>query len=457
MPPELPRANDFDAQLNCSDRPFLMDVGNGSTTLMVAFSGISGGFGIYPFEFFNITRQFNVDKIFVKDQTKSWFQQGVHGMTASLEETAQLLRKLIDQHRYEKVVFLGNSMGGYAAIALGVLAGADEVLAFAPQTFLDPDNRSHHRDNRWPQEIGALPPQSDPRFLDLKRLLDGSAFEGIVRLYYASDERIDAAHARHIESCRGVELSAYPEGGHLLVQHMKKSGELYRVLRNTFARSGEDRLLSVWKELASGDRATALSRHRVDPTEFSAYQERHDSLANAQQALLMRFFAAVDRHIPAHFSLACVNVGIAPQQRHNAAFCKDWFDGRKKQFFGSFFALNDPHRLLHIEVGTQNLHVGIVKCRRTESGGYAIVAMQEDDFAATLALYGDGLPAKLKLLPRNWGHRWCSIDCGRFDSPEMYGNYQAMADFAHSNLLGDVIAPFIEHIRAAGPAVPQST
>ena len=44
-----------------------------------------------------------------------------------------------------RIVTLGSSMGGYAAIRVGLAINADEVLAFSPQVPLDPAARKAER------------------------------------------------------------------------------------------------------------------------------------------------------------------------------------------------------------------------------------------------------------------------------------------------------------------------
>lgn len=438
---------DFASQLKDEDLPYLMDLGTGAKTLMVALAGISGAFGIYAFEFFNITRQFDTDKIFVRDLSQSWYHEGMRGITASLPETAAFLRQAIAEHRYERVVFLGNSMGGYAAIALGVLAGADAILAFAPQTFIDAANRSRHRDNRWPQQIAAIPQQTEAHLLNLKLLLASHPSDVTIDVFYAADERIDREHALHLASCPNVRLHGYAEGGHMLVQHMKKCGDLYRVLRNAFGTPLDDRLIATWKDSAALGIDAALLRHEVDREQFDAFVARHGDLATVQQGLLLKFFAALDALLPACFGLPCVNHRVAAHC-HSPNNCRQWFATPKRQFFGSFFALSRRDFLLHVEVGTRNLHVGVVKCRLGSDGRYSILPMEDADYADASARYGAGLPPRIKLARRDWGPRWYSVDCGHFDDPEMFGTYRAMTDLPRSPLYQDIIAPAVELLRS---------
>ena len=140
----------FQNDLQNLELPYTMELGGESKTLLITFAGISGAVGLYPFEFFKITKGFDIDKIFIRDLEQSWYHKGMRDISGSIEESAKYLKSIIKENNYKKVVCLGNSMGGYAAIVVGYLIKADTVLSFSPQTFLDTKNRQKYKDN----EIG---------------------------------------------------------------------------------------------------------------------------------------------------------------------------------------------------------------------------------------------------------------------------------------------------------------
>jgi len=77
--------------------------------------------------------------------------------------------------RPARVVVVGASMGGYAAIRAGIALRADSVVAFSPQVFIDREERSRL----------ALPPSSFDA--DLSRVQAGCAQRGMTRLPSAID------------------------------------------------------------------------------------------------------------------------------------------------------------------------------------------------------------------------------------------------------------------------------
>ncbi|RLJ20353.1 hypothetical protein DJ031_05995 [bacterium endosymbiont of Escarpia laminata] len=104
--------------------------------LLIAFGGVAGRRGLPPFELINITKNLKANKIYLRDLQQVWYQSGVSGISTNIDETASFLRNIIDENGINKVAVFGNSMGGYAAIIIGVLIKASCVHAFSPQTFI---------------------------------------------------------------------------------------------------------------------------------------------------------------------------------------------------------------------------------------------------------------------------------------------------------------------------------
>lgn len=103
--------------------------------LIVTFSGRQDGLGsMTVFEFKNfLEEQYGLyDKLFLKDEKVLWYNQGITGLSTNVEETIDFLHKQILP--YKKVVFIGASMGGYAALLYGSILKVDLVITFRPQT-----------------------------------------------------------------------------------------------------------------------------------------------------------------------------------------------------------------------------------------------------------------------------------------------------------------------------------
>jgi len=437
------KMKNFEQDLKNLDLPYTMDIGNGSNTLLITFAGISGALGLYPFEFFKITNGFDIDKIFIRDLEQSWYHQGLKGITTSIEETADYLKELIEKHNYTKVVCLGNSMGGYAALVIGNLIKADTILAFAPQTFLDTLNRETYKDNRWAEEIAHLPYKIKKKYLDLEILFHKNRSKSAIHIYYSLDERIDAIHAKKFEHIENVKLHAYKDGGHQLVQLLRKKGDLYKILRTHLTKFSKDRIVSVFQDLESGTSLEeSLLLNGVKDKKYLEYKSKYNNSYEVQASILFNFFNSLKET----FYFTNVDDKITNKQIYNLESIVAWYKNEKtkKQMFGTYFYYGSKKYLLHIEVGTRNLHIGLVKYI-SKDNLYTIVQMEEDDYDSILHKYNNNL--EIKLQQRNWGSGWCSIDCAEFIDLSIRDKFLTLNDFFTSDLYNSNISKLIQNLK----------
>lgn len=95
--------------------------------------------GILPFEFLkylSATYVADYDLIFYIDVHQCWYHRGINGITNNIDETILYLNDTIS--KYEKVIFMGTSAGGYASILFGSMCNnVNNVIGFIPQTLLE--------------------------------------------------------------------------------------------------------------------------------------------------------------------------------------------------------------------------------------------------------------------------------------------------------------------------------
>lgn len=205
----------------------------GADTLYVFFGGIAAGIAMPPFEFYRAAGIITEHKIFVRDFDQCWYHAGLRGHSHDLRSTVRFLRAELDAVGARRVVFVGNSMGGYAAMLFAALLGVGEVIAFAPQTFVSPWLRLRHGDRRWPRQIarmwrrGAL----HHHVWDLRPQLARCAGRVRVALFYSPDDHLDSVHAWHVAGIQGVELHAIASGGHDLVRGLRDQGRLPAIMQ----------------------------------------------------------------------------------------------------------------------------------------------------------------------------------------------------------------------------------
>lgn len=219
--------------------PVLEELRPGARRLYFLFGGINSRVGMPQFEFYRSAQILDEHKIFLRDFSQSWYQRGLPGIAADPFELGEYLKSRIAELAPEQVTFVGNSMGGFAAILFASMLGTGRAIAFAPQTFISPGRRLAARDFRWTRQL--LPTYAAtafrPHLYDLpsalgKRLSRPSAID----IYYSRHERLDALHAETLAGLESVQLHPRDVGGHMLVRHLRDTGALADVLRASAVR-----------------------------------------------------------------------------------------------------------------------------------------------------------------------------------------------------------------------------
>jgi hypothetical protein len=205
-----------------------------SSTLLIAFGGLRGEFGMPFFEFSTLTEGLEVKRLFVRDLRQAWYHRGMPGYGDSLMDVESALARIVEREQPDRLVMVGNSAGGYAALLFGTLLGAERVLCFSPQTLVDPDALAAMDDRRWHAwlqplaDAGAL----DRRWTDLRPGLGAARVaDTSYEVYFDEGDDLDRVHAERLAGLAGLTLFPMAEGEHFVVRKMRNSGALEQVLR----------------------------------------------------------------------------------------------------------------------------------------------------------------------------------------------------------------------------------
>jgi hypothetical protein len=188
-----------------------------SERLLVVFSArpIQPG----KFHFFRLTELFpSWSKLLVRDPSRSWYNAGLPGIGATVEEIAAWLRDRVGEFGAERVVTTGPSMGGYAAILFGCMIGAERAIAVTPQTVLDPGLRFMMPPADLPLQIPDLVPAMN------------AAPGTKVDLVFGLGSPMDMFHAQRVKDVSSVRLHCVGDGGHELARDLNERGRLWPLL-----------------------------------------------------------------------------------------------------------------------------------------------------------------------------------------------------------------------------------
>ena len=67
------------------------------------------------------------------DPKQCWYHKGIEGISNNIDETTEDLKDKINKRDYKKIIFMGVSEGGYAAILFGSLCHVTKVISFIPR------------------------------------------------------------------------------------------------------------------------------------------------------------------------------------------------------------------------------------------------------------------------------------------------------------------------------------
>jgi pimeloyl-ACP methyl ester carboxylesterase len=204
-----------------------------SSTMLIAFAAMSHN-RPPPFHFFEFTTGLPVKRLFVRDPERVWFQHGVPGFGDTIDEVAASLEALVDEQEVERLVVIGSSAGGYAALAFGSLLEADLVLSFSPQTTLDRAWREEVGDQRWNGHFNNLDALGgpDPRWVDLRAALPRELRPRTVcEVHYPALYEEDVRHAERLAGLAGVKMVEHERGHHNFIQGLRSRGELAEIFR----------------------------------------------------------------------------------------------------------------------------------------------------------------------------------------------------------------------------------
>jgi len=157
---------------------------------------------------------------------QSWYHDGVVGLGDSLGAVADGLGSRLSG--YSRKIFIGNSMGGFAALFFGQALTADAVVAFDPQTFISPSKRLRHQDFRWGRQVRGVHWRWGLR----SHVFDLASYRfPMAKVHVGGGMKLDVIHARNITDS-GAEIVIRSGAKHDLVKQYRASGELEDILRN---------------------------------------------------------------------------------------------------------------------------------------------------------------------------------------------------------------------------------
>lgn len=173
-------------------------------------------------------------KFFLRDFSQSWYQQGLPGIGNTVFDIGRFIETKIKQINPDETFFVGNSMGGYAAILFAAMLQCGKAIAFCPQTFISPIKRLIYRDLRWSRQIlktyKATMLRTPSPIYDLKKLLSRNGSRYTAEVFVSLNDKVDLVHAKRIEKFKNVYVYKYDIAGHNLVKYLRDQDQLQTIM-----------------------------------------------------------------------------------------------------------------------------------------------------------------------------------------------------------------------------------
>lgn len=197
--------------------------------VVVAFAGIGLKLGGLQSEEFRTSlaqhrASDDISVVYVMDVRRRWYNDGV------FEPMASDINDLLSRLGAQEVVTLGNSMGGFGAVAFArKLAGCTKAMAFCPQSSVS--RAIVPFEDRWKNYRNAIETWNVEDAT--RELSDGISYD----LFFGADEPIDVRHAERFRAAgaRGLTVHMIEGCGHNVAQHLKRQQKLGSALHGLIA------------------------------------------------------------------------------------------------------------------------------------------------------------------------------------------------------------------------------
>lgn len=212
--------------------------------LVIGVTGFGRGFGLRPDDFFQQSGLNDASRIVICDHMNRACLAGLPPDFPTFSDLLSFLKEQVRRLSPERLIVTGYSAGGHSALLLGHLLRADEVIAFAPFTYLSRREAERlgdrgitrvHEKRFLTEEIREYRPEV-AGLLDLRRVL--SAWNGVTNytLHVSRYREWDFRRAAYLEDVPGVNIIAHPYAVHSVALSLARDGGLQACFRFPYER-----------------------------------------------------------------------------------------------------------------------------------------------------------------------------------------------------------------------------
>ncbi|WP_224371002.1 hypothetical protein [Hyalangium versicolor] len=204
------------ADLEAAGQVLLLNKATPNAPLLLSFGDAAPEQPV-GFDFFAISQRLKaklgrpLNRILLRDPQRQWWMRGAPGLGADALAVAKALGHLIAAIQPERIVCLGNGVGGYAALMFAMLLRAEHAVAINPLSLLDERFARLCHDSRHLPMLAALdsePPTTGPR--DLLRLAAETRHAGKLDILFSTVPDAQSWHAGSHSAVHAERLGLLP-------------------------------------------------------------------------------------------------------------------------------------------------------------------------------------------------------------------------------------------------------
>lgn len=181
-----------------------------SDILVVSFAGLRQTNGIPHEEFKRTLKPLEANLLFIADKTTTW-----HNNLEVYENTKTYIDYVIEELKPSKVIFLGLSMGGFAAIIYAAVCRCDIVIAFSPQIDIDPELTGDN-DTRYDEYVEDV---KNFIFPTVEGLFNDTTTYHVI---YGTRNEIDKFHMNKVPNKKNINMIIIKNAWHNVPRYLKE-------------------------------------------------------------------------------------------------------------------------------------------------------------------------------------------------------------------------------------------
>jgi hypothetical protein len=193
---------------------------------------------IYDYTKFELEKSlenFECNSIFLRDKYLSWYINGIDGFSKSLEETKNKLQEDIEQIKPNKIITIGLSSGGFAALYFGNLLKVNHIIACSPQIIINNNTIKYYYNKlkKIDKEISVLPLNEDINIDIFWCKFDNFTAVTKKQNPYVEQNRNDEQQYELVKNIKNVNNIQVEGGNHgEIMRIIIKNGELFKLINN---------------------------------------------------------------------------------------------------------------------------------------------------------------------------------------------------------------------------------